>query len=260
VNLSDLAAMGATPRACLLSLALPPDLDVAAVDELVDGLIALGAGSGAPLVGGNLARSPGPVMVDVTALGSCRRRRLLRRSGGRAGDELYLTGDVGSAAAGLALRRASGLGAASADHARRSLERLDRPQPRLRHGRIVAGSRAATAAIDLSDGLADAVAQLAHASGVGAIVDAEAVPVAPDAREWAAKSSLDPLTFALAGGEDYELLFAVSPRRRGAFRSAAARCESVARVTRIGRLVKEPGIWIDRGGTREPLPAGYSHF
>ena len=92
VNLSDLAAMGATPRACLLSLALPPSYALEEFDDLIDGVIALGAESGAPLVGGNLTRSPGPVVVDVTAVGSAHPRRVLTRRGGRPGDLLFVSG------------------------------------------------------------------------------------------------------------------------------------------------------------------------
>ncbi len=101
VNLSDLAAMGASPRAALLSLALPGGLAVDDFDALVDGFLAAAAASGVSLVGGNLARSPGPLVVDVTALGSVRRRRVLGRSGARPGDELYVSGAIGAAAAAL---------------------------------------------------------------------------------------------------------------------------------------------------------------
>jgi thiamine-monophosphate kinase len=260
VNLSDLAAMGATPRACLLTLALPPEMAVADVDDLIDGLIRLAAPSQAPLVGGNVTRSPGPVMVDVTAIGACHRRRLLRRSGGRPGEELHVTGALGAAAAALAIRQTGISSDVLADEERRCLERLDRPEPRLRAGSIVARSRAATAAIDISDGLATAVAQLAAASGVGATLDAARIPVALGARTWTARTNADPLALALSGGEDYELLFAVSPRRRGSFRSAVGRCAGEAPMTRIGRLVAAPGVWLERDGSREALPQGYSHF
>src|SRR5215471_12037151 len=106
VSLSDLAAMGATPRASLLSLALPADLPLADFDAIVDAFVALANRSGAPLVGGNLTRTTGPLVADSTAFGSVRPRRLMRRSGGRPGDELYLTGAIGAAAAGLAMLQA----------------------------------------------------------------------------------------------------------------------------------------------------------
>ncbi len=102
VNLSDLAAMGAAPRVALLSLVLPPAMPVASVDALLDGLTALAARARISIVGGNIARSPGPLIVDVTATGSVHRRRVLTRAGGRAGDDLYVTGTLGGAAAGYA--------------------------------------------------------------------------------------------------------------------------------------------------------------
>src|SRR6187399_978355 len=103
VNLSDLAAMGATPRVILLSLILPPTLPIEDFDALVDGVVATATAAGAVLVGGNIARSPGPLVVDVTAMGAVGRRRLLTRSRGKAGDELYVTGTIGGAATGLAI-------------------------------------------------------------------------------------------------------------------------------------------------------------
>ena len=113
--------------------------------------------------------------------------------------------------------------------------------------------------MDLSDGLADAVRQIASASRTGAIVEAEAVPVHPGARAWANRTQTDPVTFALSGGEDYELLFAVRPRQRAAFRAATRVCGDLA-VTRVGRLTAEPYVWLDRGDRLEPLGAGFAHF
>ena len=107
VNLSDLAAMGAAPRVALLSLVLPPALPVASVDALVDGMTALAARARISIVGGNIARSPGPLIVDVTATGSVHRRRVLTRAGARAGDDLYVTGTLGGAAAGLRMLSAA---------------------------------------------------------------------------------------------------------------------------------------------------------
>jgi thiamine-monophosphate kinase len=258
VNLSDLAAMGAVPRAALLSLALPGALPLAEFDALIDGFVSLGSREQVPLVGGNLARSPGPLVLDVTVLGSAHPRRVLTRRGGKPGDELYVTGTIGAAAAGLA-RLQGGMTDAGAPEADGCRTRYERPEARLACGIQVARNRAASAAVDLSDGLADAVAQLAAASGTGVVLESRAVPIDPGARRWAESTGLDPLDFALAGGEDYELLFAVSRRQRRAFAAVVARCRPVP-VTRIGRLTPEPGRWLDRGGGLEPLPEGFAHF
>jgi thiamine-monophosphate kinase len=259
VNLSDLAAMGAAPRAVFLSLALPGDFPLADFDALIDGFVSLAARERMPLAGGNLARSPGPVVIDVTAIGSAHPRRVLTRAGGRAGDEVYLTGSVGAAAAGLAqLQARVGRGTLDAD-ALACVARYERPDARLTCGIQVARSAAASACMDLSDGLADAARQLADASGCGVELDAEAIPVHPGARSWAAAARTEPLQLALTGGEDYELLFAVGRRQRRAFLAAAARSRGLA-LTLIGRLTKEPGHWLVRGDARQPLGAGFSHF
>ena len=259
VNLSDLAAMGASPRALLLSLALPNDLSIDDFENLVDGVIETATAAGAPLVGGNLARSPGPLVVDVTAIGAVGRRKMLRRSGGRAGDLLFVTGTIGAAAAGLRALE-TGVDRAAADRSLlECIVRHERPEARTRCGRIVAANRAASACLDLSDGLAAGVRQLAEASRLGAIVNAESLPIHPGARAWADRAGQDATSFALAGGEDYELFFAVPPARRRAFLGAMRRCSGLE-ATEVGRLSKEAGIWLSRNGSLEAMPEGFQHF
>jgi thiamine-monophosphate kinase len=243
VNLSDLAAMGAAPRVALLSLVLPPAMPVASVDALVDGMTALAARARISIVGGKIARSPGPLVVDVTATGSVHRRRVLTRGGARPGDDLYVTGSLGGAAAGLRLLRTD---ATSAGHA---VDRYRRPEPRTRFGVLLGRNRAARACVDLSDGLADGVRQIGEASGLGAIVEADEVPIEPGST----------LRDALGGGEDYELLFAVSPRMRSRLKNAS-RLASDLTVTRIGRLTADRAMLLSRSGSTEELPAGFEHF
>ena len=260
VNFSDLAAMGATPRAVLLSLALPTTTPVTDFDRLLDGVIGACAAERAHLIGGNLAQSPGPMVVDVTAIGSIRRRRLMRRSGGRAGDDLYVTGTIGTAATGLAILQAGLDREGLTEELRSCLARYERPVARLRVGRMVASARAASAAIDLSDGLAAAVAQLTEACGTGASIEAAAVPIHTGALAWTAKTGQDALRFAITGGEDYELLMAVPRRRRRAFLAAVGRAGGGVACIRIGQLTKETGVFLDRDGQRDSLPDGFSHF
>jgi thiamine-monophosphate kinase len=259
VNLSDLAAMGATPRAALLSLALPPSLPLADFDELIDGLVTLGERYDVPLVGGNLARSPGPLVIDVTAIGSAHPRRVIRRDTARAGHELYVTGSIGAAATGRALLEAARDRASVGDAAAACIERYERPEPRLTCGVQVARNRAASAGIDLSDGLGDAARQLAAASRTGVVIEAGRLPIHPEAVAWAATAGLDAAAFAVSGGDDYELLFAVAPRQRRAFLHATGRCHGLP-VTRIGYLTAEDGAWLERDGSREPLAHGFAHF
>jgi thiamine-monophosphate kinase len=251
--------MGATPRAALLSLALPGSLPLEDFDALIDGVVSLGERYDVPLVGGNLTRSPGPLVIDVTAIGSAHPRRVIRRDTARAGHELYVTGLIGAAAAGRAFLEAGRDRAELGDAAAACIERYERPEPRLRCGVQVARNRAASAGIDLSDGLGDAARQIAAASGTGVLIEAGRLPIHPEAAAWAATAGLDATAFALNGGDDYELLFAVAPRQRRAFLHATARCRGLA-VTRIGRLTTEDGAWLERDGSREPLAHGFAHF
>jgi thiamine-monophosphate kinase len=260
VALSDLAAMGAAARAVLVSLTVPAGLSLAGFDGLVDGLVEETLRHGAVVAGGNIATSPGGLAIHITALGSAHPRRILTRAGGREGDELFVTGTIGAAAAGLGALTETGPVAARADSdLAGSLERYERPLPLIRCGRRVAGQRAASACMDLSDGLADAARQIAQASGTGVCLDAAMLPVDRAARRWFEARDVDPITAALSGGEDYELLFAVPRRKRRAFLSAIARSGGVT-ASRVGELTKEPALVLRRGDHNLELPAGYSHL
>ena len=257
VSLSDLAAMGAVPRHALLSLALPDTLQVSELDAMLDGLLALATRYETTLVGGNITRSSGPLYLDVTAVGSVKRRRVLTRAGARPGDDLYVSGEVGGAAAGLSsLNAATPEPTAAIQDCRR---RYLCPEPRVRLGTQLGRNRAARACIDLSDGLADGIRQLSTAGGFGARVDAALIPIQPEARRWSEAQDIDPLVAALTGGEDYELLFTAPPgmRRRVA---AARRLAGKLAVTRIGEITKDPALVLMSDGQAMDLPTGYEHF
>jgi len=253
-GLSDLAAMGAQPLAAFLSLALPPQMLATRagqrwVQRFFSGLRGLADSSAVPLAGGDTAESPcGLVLADIVLVGSAPAGCALRRSGGRAGDTLYVTGALGGAAAELAgLNRATrSKRGASADHPQLY------PQPRLAAGRALLRRHLATAAIDVSDGLSTDLAHLCRESGVGAEVEQSALPIHP----LAAATPERALDFALNGGEDYELLFA-APASVKMPRSVAG-----VPITRIGRLVRGNAIsLIHLTGRRQPLkPAGWEHF
>jgi thiamine-monophosphate kinase len=260
VNVSDVAAMGGTPRLALLSLILPGRLAVAEIDALLEGFAEMAAESTVTLAGGNIARSPGPLILDVTAIGDVRERRVLTRGGGRPGDVLYVTGAIGAAAAGLGwLRQHGRTGESESPGIAALTARHRRPTPRNRIGAILGRTRTATACMDLSDGLADAITAIAIASGTGAIVDANAIPVPDAARLWFAAQGLDPIKASLAGGDDYELLFAVSPRRHGRFRTLVRQSRGIP-ITRIGELTSSPAILLKSDGATEALPSGFTHF
>ena len=139
------------------------------------------------------------------------------------------------------------------------VERHRRPEPRVRVGALLGRNRAASACMDLSDGLADGVRQIAAASGLGAIVDGDALPVPAAAREWFRLTGLDPIAAAAAGGDDYELLFAVPRRARGRLTTVIRQSRGLP-VTRIGELTADPQLILTNGDRREQLPDGFVHF
>jgi len=281
VNLSDLAAMGAAPRLALLSMALPSTLPLADFDGVVSGLTSLAAAHRLQVVGGNLTRSPGPLVIDVTLAGTVKRRQALTRGGAKPGDDLYVSGAIGAAAAGLALLRkvvghqSSVVSPQSTEDLRRRMMADDSrltpddwrlvtayltPEPRIRLGLLLGRNRAASACVDLSDGLADGVRRIAEASGVGVIVDASVLPIDPAARAFFEAQRCDPVEASLEA-DDYELLVAVRPRARG--RLAAAVRHGGAPLTRIGRCTEDRAITIRHSGaeaTDAALPTGYTHF
>lgn len=259
VNLSDLAAMGAAPRLALLSMALPPDLPCDDFDAMAGGAAALAAAYRVYIAGGNLTRTTGPLVVDITAVGSVKRRGVLTRGGARVGDELYVTGTIGAAAAGLDRLKAESSASETPDAC---VRRYLYPEPRVRTGMLVSRNRAASACMDLSDGLTDAVQQVAEASKVGAIIEIGTLPIDPLARVWFDAAGSDAVQQAVSRGDDYELLFAVPRKLRRRF-LAAVRTAGVP-VTRIGVCTEGRELLArDHDGDRPldtALPAGFSHF
>lgn len=269
VNLSDLAAMGAAPRVATLSLVLPDDLPIDDLDGMLDGMLALAARYKVAIVGGNVTRSssggrgtgPGPLIIDVTAVGTVARRRILTRGGACPGDEVYVTGSIGAGVVGLRSLQ-EGLTSALVANSpawRACRSRYLRPEPRSRVGMLLGRNRAATSCMDLSDGLSDAIRQVAGASRVGFAIDADALPIDDAVRQWHAERGNDPLIEAVAGGDDYELLFTSRPSMRGRLRSVRRLTGDVA-VTRIGTVTRSRELVLrTRAGDRE-LPAGFEHF
>jgi len=241
-NLSDLAAMGARPIGFTCALAAPPDLPLQRFDRLLDGLLDMSRLHACPLIGGNLARAE-RTHVTLTVIGAVARGRALRRDALRPGDRLFVTGTLGVSA--LALHRATRL-ARPSRHV---------PTPRLAAGRALARMSGRRACIDLSDGLAGDLAHLADASGVGIEIDPSKLPMARGFARACASEGLDPLALALAGGEDYELLFGL-PRDRptGVASEAALGRRLRVRVTEIGSVMRKPGV---RG---LPDLAGFRHW
>jgi len=258
-GLSDIAAMGARPVAAFLSLGLPRQLTVARkgrspwVDRFLSGFLALAEAYKTPLAGGDLAESPIAV-ADIVLLGALPQNKALLRSGARPGDRIFVTGTLGGSAAGLALL--AGRGVRMPPAALRDQEPDERlmahlwPRPRIAQGLWLRRHHAATAAIDLSDGLSTDLAHLCAESDVSAVIDAAALPLHPRAT----------LAQALHGGEDYELLFTAWPNV-----AIPRRIAGVA-FTEIGTIAKKrsgkPAVaLIGEDGRRSALfPGGWQHF
>lgn len=245
VNLSDLAAMGAEPGWMSLSLSLPA-ADESWLAGFADGLFELARQFDVQLIGGDTVR--GPLVVTVQVGGWVEPDRWLTRAGARPGDAIYVTGTLGDAAAGLALSQADERdednGAAAADYLR---ARFLRPTPRVAAGRAL--RLAASAAMDISDGLLADLQKLCTASRCGARLDIDRLPLSD-----ALRARFDPetaLQFALAGGDDYELLVTAPPD---------AALEGIG-LTRIGEIVPTPGVDCLRAGRPFVVPrTGYDHF
>lgn len=247
VNLSDLAAMGAEPAWALLALSLP-EPDTHWLEGFARGFHALADRAGLTLVGGDTVR--GPRVVTVQVLGFVPAGLALRRDGARPGDVLYASGSLGDAAAGLKLLRDG----RRADTASSLVRRYRFAEPRLALGMALRG--VASAAIDVSDGLLGDLGKLCDASGVGAILELEQLPLSR-----ALLASFDATQaerFALGGGDDYELAFAVP---RAAVSEMETSLATIGRITRIGEIVTGHGVRCQRAGqTVEPEIAGYDHF
>jgi len=228
-NLSDLAAMGARPLAFTLALGAPPDLELALFDGLFRGLLREAAIHGCPLVGGNLARAR-QTSLAIHVLGRVPRGRALRRDGVRRGDHLFVTGQLGAAA----------LARARAEQDGRPIRQL--PVPRLEAGQALLRLTGRGACIDLSDGLLADLGHLLDGPGLGAVLEAQRLPLPRDFRRRCRELGLDPLKLAISGGEDYELLFSLRPSAAARHSASDLSRRLGVRVTPIGRVTGAPGI------------------
>ena len=221
-NLSDIAAMGATPQYVLVALAIPRTGTSRHVHQLYRGMMAACRPHHIGLIGGDTSASSGGWFLNLTLIGMVPPRKALFRSGARIGDLLYITGTIGDALAGLRLLneppprvKHDPLSAAlSTRHRQFLIGRHLRPTARVTEGQWLSTHRFATSAIDISDGLSGDLRHICKESHVGAALDLSALPLSPACRAYAASRKLDPVDLALTGGEDYELLVTVPPRQR----------------------------------------------
>lgn len=257
VNISDLAAMGARPRFFTVSLALPSGMTTESwIRQFYSGVTDPKSARGAHLIGGDLSRSNAGIMISITALGESVNRRVLYRSGGRPGDLIYVTGILGKSAAGLNLLNAGRLQSRSRSQIE-AVRAHHMPEPRCGAGGWLAQSRLVHCMMDLSDGLSMDLPRMCAASGVGAEICPDRLPLFSESRAW----KCDPLELALHGGEDYELLFAVPKAKRQLLEKSYP--SNFPKITLIGEMVRGDGsVWVvgpDRKRTRLS-EKGYDHF
>jgi thiamine-monophosphate kinase len=256
VNISDIAAMGGIPREAVISIAIPPALDVEYFDLLYDGMKSMASEYAVNLLGGDTTASPSHLVINVALIGEVSEDEIIYRSGAKIGDDIFLTGHVGEAAAGLDIILNNHTPApwqALLD------SQLD-PTPQIKAGRIIAGLKVANSMIDISDGVASDLGHICAESKVGAIIDEGKMPVTTQFIDYIEKYNLDFESLSMHIGEDYILLGTVPERYSGLLESKlkAAKCE----FFKIGTIAGGRGIKLRKkdGTIKELCPVGYDHF
>ena len=248
-GLSDIAAMGGEPAAVFLSLALPRDLAQSWVGRFARSLISLAEKHGATVAGGDTAESPDGILADIIVVGTVPKGKAILRSGAKAGDRIYVSGELGGSAAAVVKMRAQRGGGRTKP---RDYVRHFYPEPRVELGRVLREKGLASAMIDTSDGLSTDLAHICEESGVGAEIDSSLIP-----RACAGKPAREvDLDLAMHGGEDYELLF-TAPHRKRIPRHIAG-----VAITQIGQTTRSRGIFVrnPEGVGYELHPRGWEHF
>ena len=274
VSLSDIAAMGGVPRYSLLTLAIPKQNPQSTIhnpqleefwEEFFAGYFALAEKCGVILIGGDISSAPERLTIDSVVIGQCRRGQAVRRGGAHVGDGIYVTGEVGRSAAGLELlQRGERMSEGEERPAQKAVRAHLMPEARVEFGRQVGERRLAQAMIDISDGLAQDLAHICADSGVGAVIEYDAVPVAAEVM-LVAEDKKAAFALAVSGGEDYELLLTAGREAEAELIAISRACQ--VGLTRIGEITTasetefESKLQLRRGGRLETLKArGYDHF
>ncbi|MCC7384261.1 MAG: thiamine-phosphate kinase [Deltaproteobacteria bacterium] len=256
VNLSDLAAMGADPRYALLALCFPVATPVAVAEGIASGIYDRAGEYEVAIIGGNVSRIHGPIVLQATLIGDVEEANVLHRRGAVPGDALFVTGRLGRARLGLFLAQDP---EARGPHEETMRAALEDPEPRVAAGRALAASHLVHAACDVSDGLGRDLRRLLTPTGLGAIVEADSVPLDPGLAEIAQRLQLDPLDLALEGGEDYELLIAAPASFEGALIGCCAAVGTP--LWRLGTVTADRRVLVRHpDGTLRAMTAGFDHF
>lgn len=258
VNVSDIAAMGGTPRFALLSLAAPATFATETLDLFMQGFMAALAEYKVSLIGGDTVKSDQGLVLSITVLGEVDKQQVVYRHNAKPGDQIWVSGLLGQAAAGLEICRRS-----HSDLQKNYPELIAahlEPMPEMALGRALAQSGSVTAMIDMSDGLATDLAHLCEESGVGAIVHAERLPLSQSTQQTAKSLGLDPRHLMLAGGEDYRLLFTANAAASRKIQEMA--CHAVGgQLYVIGEIVEGQGVILHSDGQKNRIDfQGYDHF
>ncbi len=256
VNLSDIAAMGGTPKYFLVSLGLPRHLPLSFISRFYLGLKETAKRYRVNLVGGNTSLSE-KMMINICLLGEGRKKELLFRNGARVGDEIFVSGTLGDSTLGLKILQEKG----PRKGPRQLIERHLSPCPRVELGQAIARHRCATAMIDISDGLLSDTRHIMEESSVGAMIWENRIPLSPSYRQASPMYSKNPVHMALSGGEDYELLFTAPPEKRGKI-SSLSRSLKIP-ITCVGKILpkaKTLTIVREDGKTYVPSRFGFDHF
>ena len=263
VSLSDIAAMGARPRWSVTSVGVPEDVwETSFVDDFYGGLLTLAQQYDVHLIGGDTSSTPEKIVIDSVALGECGNGLAVTRSGAKSGHQIFVTGYLGGAAAGLRLiERGAHLPSEGSDDLHlvdHVMLRQLRPEPRVGWGMVLGQERLASAMIDISDGLSSDLNHLCSESSVGALVDSSLIPIDQKVADLCGRRALDPLQLALHGGEDFELLFTVEPDKVSRL---PRRVDGIS-ITHIGEIREaSEGIKISEGSrVWELKPGGWRHF
>ena len=261
VSISDIAAMGGVPRWALLSLAIPPDISLEFLDAFTRGFLAMATEQGVALIGGDTCSSRAGLTISVTIMGEQEPERILRRSGARPDDDIWVTGTLGDAALGLELlEKGEASSPVTAEERELLISRLLDPSPRAAAGRALAEAGIVSAMIDVSDGLVADFGHIAEQSACGGTIRLDTLPLSPAFRTALLSRPSSHHDLALAGGEDYELAFTAPAANREKIVQLMKKCGIDARP--VGIVTALPGVTVvfADGSTYAPQNKGYNHF
>ena len=256
VNMSDIAAMGGTPKEAAISVAIPDTVDLGLLDALYDGMKSMAQEFEVNLLGGDTASSPDPLIINIALVGEAREEEVLYRSGAKVGDVVFLTGPVGSAAAGLDII----LKKRGSDEWEELIEAQHNPYPQVQTGRTIAGMKVANSLIDISDGVTADLGHICTESKLGAIIEEKMIPTTEQFRAYCQKFQEDSRHLSLHVGEDYVLLGTVPTESAAGLQKALE--SNGCQFHPIGKTVAESGLQLEgRDGTVEVIGAkGWNHF